>query len=98
LPIAAPDSAITQGVSLLHGCGCSVHAIEPHEYNYRILETVIAGVANVRLYRMAISARPGMTDLFTHVRALQTGTGAGSFRKRAPTLLHPQTGRDATAR
>ena len=86
--IGAQFGNFTKAFSRLHGSSCSVHAFEPLEYNYRILEVVTAGLGNVQRYRMALSDGPGVTDLFIPVKVRgRLGPGLAALRG-ATTACH----------
>lgn len=85
--VGAQFGNFTKAFSRLHGASCSIHAFEPLEYNYRILETVTAGLGNVHRHRLALSDRSGLTELYVPVKAHgKLGPGLAHFGK--------ETGRD----
>lgn len=64
LDIGANHGKFARNFARLHDRSCTVWCFEPLEYNYTLLESVTSGFPNVRVFRTALSDKPGTAEFF----------------------------------
>lgn len=78
LDVGANHGKFARAFAKLHGGNVEVWAFEPFTYNYTLLESVTAGLGNVRVFRVGLSDSVGSVDLFVPFKRKSKRIAPGS--------------------
>lgn len=78
LDVGANHGKFARAFAKLHGGNVKVWAFEPFTYNYTLLESVVSGLGNVRVFRVGLSDSAGSVDLFVPFKRKSKRIAPGS--------------------